>query len=59
MSELIELDPYDVCPFCEEYRKKEDEHFCKIMCCVSEDIYDLWDECPRIDKKYLVKIDHN
>ena len=55
-QELIEVSPYDACPYCEEYRKKGNLHICKIMCCKSEDIYELWQDCPFLDKKYLVRV---
>lgn len=56
MKEIIELPPQ--CFMCEEFSyKAEAEHLyrCKINCCKTNDIFEMWEECPYLQKKYLVR----
>jgi hypothetical protein len=58
MAEIIELSPQ--CFVCREfsYHKDSDELYsCKANCMRTNDIYDMWDDCPYIHRKYLVKED--
>ena len=52
---IIELSPYDVCPFCKEFKEVEDAYICKINCLKSKDLNDLWEECLFLDKKYIIR----
>lgn len=54
-KEIIELSPYDVCPFCKEFVAREDGYICKINCFKSKRLKDLWEDCPFLEKKYLVR----
>ena len=54
-KEIIELSPYDVCPYCEEYRYKDDKHICRINCFCSVDLEEIWEDCPYLHKKYLIR----
>lgn len=55
-KEIIELPPQ--CFVCREFSYKEgaDELYrCRVNCMCTNDIYDMWEECPYIQKKYLVR----
>lgn len=54
-KEIIELSPYDVCPWCEEFIEKEDGYICKINCFKSKNLEEIWEDCPYLHKKYLVR----
>lgn len=54
--EIIELPPQ--CFYCEEFRYKqgaEELYRCKIQCFKSNDLFEIWEDCPFLDKKYLVR----
>lgn len=54
--EIIELPPQ--CFVCKEfhYNAGEEELYeCKALFMGSNDIFELWEECPFLDKKYLVR----
>lgn len=58
MSEIIELPP--MCMFdCEHFRYKKDAeelYRCKALCMQTNDLFEMWEECPYLDKKYLVRV---
>ena len=59
MTGIIELAPQ--CFVCREFSyNKEDEeglYRCRVNCMKTNDIYDMWDDCPYLWKKYLVHED--
>lgn len=55
MKEIIELSPYMVCPTCEEFKKLEKEYLCKINCFRSKNLEEIWEDCPFLHKKYLIR----
>ena len=55
MSKIIELAPQ--CFVCREFSYKangEELYRCRVNCMQTNDIYDMWDNCPYLWKKYLV-----
>ena len=55
-KEIIELPPS--CTWCEEflYNKEQEEIYgCKTNCMRSNDIFELFEECPYLHLKYAVK----
>ena len=57
MKEIIELPP--MCFFgCENFRYKEgaeELYRCKATCMKSNDLFIIWEDCPYIEKKYMVR----
>lgn len=56
MKEIIELPPQ--CFMCEEFSYKAEAEYlyrCKINCYKTNDIFEMWKECPYLQKKYLVR----
>ena len=56
LAEIIEVPP--VCTWCENFRYKKDadeKYVCKAICMQTNDIFEMWEECPRLDYKYLVR----
>lgn len=57
MKEIIELPP--MCLFdCEEFRYKkenDEKYICKIQCMQTNDLFEMWEGCPFLEKKYLVR----
>ena len=56
MVEIIELPPR--CFVCKEfhYTHKADQLYkCEINGYETNDIYEMWEECPYLHKKYLIK----
>ena len=55
--EIIELPP--MCFFdCEEFSYKEgaDELYrCKVQCIKTNDLFEMWEDCPFLEKKYLIR----
>lgn len=57
-KEIIELPPMCFLNGCEEFRYKkgaEELYRCKIQCMKSNDLFEIWEGCPFIEKKYLVR----
>ena len=56
MMEIIELPP--MCFFdCENFRYKQgaDELYrCKVQCMKSNDLFEIWENCPYLEKKYRI-----
>lgn len=55
-KELVKLPPY--CTWCEEFRYKKDSdniYRCKINCECSNDIFELFENCPYLHLKYAVR----
>lgn len=55
-KEIIELPPS--CTWCEEFRYKKDAeqiYRCKVQCMKSNDIFELFEECPYLHFKYAVR----
>ena len=56
-KEIIELPP--MCFFdCENFQYKkgaEELYRCKAVCMKTNDIFEMWDECPYLEKKYLIR----
>ncbi len=59
MPEIIELPP--MCFFdCEEFKYKEgaeELYRCRIQCMKSNDLFEIWENCPFPNKKYLIRED--
>ena len=58
IAEIIEVPP--TCTWCEFFRYKRDAeelYRCKAICMQTNDIYEMWEECPYIEKKYLIRED--
>lgn len=56
MSEIIELPPQ--CMVCKEFSYHKGEELlyrCKVNCMRTNDIFEMWDECPFLEKKYIVR----
>lgn len=56
MKEIIELPPQ--CFVCKEFSykpKSEKLYRCRINCCCTNDIFEMWEDCPYLHKKYLVR----
>ena len=56
MKEIIELPPQ--CFVCKDFRyNKENKELyaCKPNCMRTNDIFEMWEECPFIEKKYLIR----
>lgn len=57
MAEIIELPP--MCFFdCEFFSYKEgaDELYrCEAICMKTNDLFEMWEQCPYLEKKYLVR----
>lgn len=56
MPNIIELPPQ--CFICRDfdYRNGSDELYCcKAIGVPTNDIYEMWDECPYINRKYLIR----
>jgi hypothetical protein len=56
MKEIIELPPQ--CFVCKEFSYKpnsEKLYRCRINCCCTNDIFEMWEDCPYLHKKYLVR----
>ena len=56
MKEIIELPPQ--CFVCKEFSYKlnaNELYRCRALCLKTNDIYEMWDECPFLYKKYLVR----
>lgn len=54
--EIIELPPS--CTWCGEFRYKKDAekiYRCKINCECSNDIFELFENCPYIERKYGIR----
>lgn len=55
-KEIIALPPQ--CTWCEEFRYKKDAekiYRCKINCACSNDIFELFEDCPYPHLKYAVR----
>ena len=55
MAGIIELPPQ--CFVCREFsyhRGRNELYSCKSICMETNDIYEMWDECPYVHKKYLI-----
>ena len=58
MVTLVKMPPY--CTFCKEFRYKkgaEKIYRCKINCECSNDIFELFENCPYLHLHYGVKVD--
>lgn len=56
IKEIIEVPP--VCTWCENFKYEKDadeKYICKSVCMRTNDIFEMWEECPFLDKKYLVR----
>ena len=55
-KEIIELPPQ--CFVCQyfSYKQGADELYrCKAICMQTNDIFEMWDDCIYLDKKYLIR----
>lgn len=55
MNRIMELPPQ--CFVCRDFKytkNKEGLYCCSAICITTNDIFDMWDECPYMHKKYLV-----
>ena len=56
MSNIIELSPQ--CFVCKDFsyhKDSEELYLCNALCMQTNDIYEMWDECPYMYKKYLIR----
>lgn len=59
-KELIEVPP--TCTWCEEFiykQEAEEKYICKVNCIQTNDIFEMWEECPYLERKYLVWEPHD
>ena len=59
MKEVIELPPQ--CLICKHFSYHQDTdklYHCKAICMQTNDIFEMWEECIYLDKKYLIR-EHN
>lgn len=56
MKEIIELAPQCfVCQYFSYKENAEELYRCSAVCMKTNDIYEMWEECPYLQKKYLVR----
>ena len=56
IKEIIEVPP--TCTWCEHFKyekESEEKYICKAICMKTNDLFEMWEECPYLDKKYLVR----
>lgn len=55
-KEIIELPP--TCTWCEYFiydKEAEEKYICKPNCFRTNDIFEMWEDCPYLEKKYLIR----
>ena len=56
MKEIIELPPACFVFFFFSYKERAEELYrCSAICMKTNDIYEMWEECPYLQKKFLVR----